>query len=114
MGVNCFTHTHTHTPSSPSLHTHQDDEAEESDEEGGGRTAAGVAGLKVKVGAEDLAAGETLVMTLEDKPILDEHGNLLEDEEDVVENVLMVGCPATPPSPLYLPLNPVLNPGLFP
>lgn len=76
----------------------QDAEAEEdedSDEEGGGGrrrggAAASTAGMKIKADVESLNFGEGMIMTLEDKGLLDESGRgLNEDEEDVLENVGM-------------------------
>lgn len=69
----------------------QDEVDSDDDSEGGGRARGGLdvsaAGLKVK-GMEELGVGESVIMTLEDKPILDERGRLAEDEEeDVLENV---------------------------
>lgn len=62
-------------------------EAEEQEEAG----PASLAGLKVKGAVEDLMEGESLVMTLEDAPILTERMELHE-AEDVLVNVAKVGC----------------------
>lgn len=41
----------------------------------------------------DVGEGETVIVTLADKPLLDERGNLREgDEPDELENVLVVGA----------------------
>lgn len=65
----------------------------EEDEEGlpGGLSAADLAGAKVRHTAEELEEGETMILTLEDKSILDEKGNLREDDDLVLENILAVG-----------------------
>eukprot|EP00887_Chlorella_sp_A99_P003910 scaffold11.g3910.t1 len=67
----------------------QESEGEE-DEEGlpGGLNAADLAGAKVRHTAEELEEGETMILTLEDKSILDEKGNLREDDDLVLENIL--------------------------
>ncbi|GAB4814564.1 hypothetical protein N2152v2_001610 [Parachlorella kessleri] len=69
-----------------------EDDDDEDDEYGGrypgGHSAAELAGVKVKHTAEELEAGETMILTLEDKPILDEKGNLREEEDLVLENIL--------------------------
>lgn len=56
-----------------------------------GMSAADLAGAKVKHSAEDLEEGETMILTLEDKSILDEKGRLREEEDPVLENILAVG-----------------------
>jgi hypothetical protein len=56
-------------------------------------SAAELAGAKVKLTAEELGEGETVILTLADRGILDEKGNLHEDDEDLVlENVLAVSA----------------------
>lgn len=34
--------------------------------------------------ADELELGETAIMTLDDKGVLDEHGNLIEDDDQVL------------------------------
>jgi hypothetical protein len=55
-------------------------------------TAAELAGAKVKHSAEELGEGETMILTLEDKGILDDKGNLVEEDDVVLENILTVRC----------------------
>jgi len=53
--------------------------------------ADALAGAKVKFGVEDLEAGEEMILTLEDRGILDDKGRLIEDGDDddlALENVL--------------------------
>ncbi|KAL4855087.1 SART-1 family protein DOT2 [Chlorella vulgaris] len=65
----------------------EDEDEEEEDEEM--PSAAELAGAKVKHNAEDLEDGETMILTLEDRGILDDKGNLVEDDQDMVlENIL--------------------------
>ena len=92
----------------------QDEEAgasedDEADEHAGGAAlgAAELAGMRVRHSAEELGAGETLVMTLADRPVLDARGELA-DDADELENPLAVR-PAALPSP-YPTLSP--PPGL--
>lgn len=59
------------------------------DEEDGPYTAADLEGLKMKTDVTELADGETVIVTLADRGILDEHGNLRQDEEDELEDVLV-------------------------
>ncbi len=48
--------------------------------------------IQVKHDLGDVGEGETVIVTLADKPLLDERGNLREgDEPDELENVLVVG-----------------------
>ncbi|CAL8462106.1 g1637 [Coccomyxa elongata] len=71
----------------------QDDELEDSDEEGGAgaplRSAKELAGMKVKHNAEELNEGETVILTLADRNILDDKGDL-DDEADELENALVI------------------------
>lgn len=60
---------------------------EEEDEEAQLR---GLKGLKVKHGADELQEGETMILTLADKNILDDKGDLDDEEQDELENVLAV------------------------
>ena len=61
---------------------------EEDDEEA---ELKGLKGLKVKHTADELQEGETMILTLADKNILDEKGDLDDDEDqDELENVLAV------------------------
>lgn len=63
-------------------------EGEDTDEEAQARE---LAGLKVKHTADELQEGETMILTLADKNILDDKGDLSEGEDEL-ENVLAV-CP---------------------
>ncbi|KAL4429830.1 hypothetical protein ABPG77_010947 [Micractinium sp. CCAP 211/92] len=63
-------------------------DAEDEDEDLDMPSAAELAGAKVKHTADELAEGETMILTLEDKGILDEKGNLVEEEDLVLENIL--------------------------
>lgn len=67
-----------------------DDEGEPDEEgaRGPGYSSRDLAGLRVQHDAEGLAAGETVVLTLDDKGILNEKGELVEDEEDVLVHAL--------------------------
>ncbi|BDA45958.1 probable U4/U6.U5 tri-snRNP-associated protein 1 at N-terminal half [Coccomyxa sp. Obi] len=71
----------------------QDDEFEDSDEKGGAgaplRNAKELAGMKVKHNAEELNEGETVILTLADRNILDDKGDL-DDEADELENALVI------------------------
>ena len=51
--------------------------------------ARGLTGLKVKHTADELQEGETMILTLADKNILDDKGDLSEGEDEL-ENVLAV------------------------
>ncbi|GAX83291.1 hypothetical protein CEUSTIGMA_g10717.t1 [Chlamydomonas eustigma] len=63
----------------------RDDDEDEDDGEGYG--SKDLAGLKVRhVGMDDLSRGDEVVLTLADRGILDEKGNLQEDEDEL-ENV---------------------------
>ena len=53
----------------------------------------GLKGLKVKHTADELQEGETMILTLADKNILDDKGELDEEEQDELENVLAVRLP---------------------
>lgn len=44
----------------------------------------------MKHGADELQEGETMILTLADKNILDDKGDLDEEEQDELENVLAV------------------------
>ncbi|KAK9806920.1 hypothetical protein WJX72_007494 [[Myrmecia] bisecta] len=61
----------------------EQEELDESDEEADGRA---LAGLKVRHNAAELAEGETMILTLADRNILDEKGDL-DEEGDELENV---------------------------
>ena len=61
------------------------DEAEDEEAE-----LRGLKGLKVKHTADELQEGETMILTLADKNILDDKGDLDEQEQDELENVLAV------------------------
>lgn len=45
---------------------------------------------QVKHSVDDLEAGESVILTLEDRGILDDKGNLVDDEEAALENILVV------------------------
>jgi hypothetical protein len=45
--------------------------------------------LQVKHSAEDLDAGSTMILTLEDQSILDEKGNLVEEDGDTLVDSLI-------------------------
>ncbi|KAI3429836.1 hypothetical protein D9Q98_010149 [Chlorella vulgaris] len=68
----------------------REEEAEDEEEEDEEMpSAAELAGAKVKHNAEDLEDGETMILTLEDRGILDDKGNLVDDDQDMVlENIL--------------------------
>ena len=72
----------------------QDEDAEDSsDEDQEGKPPPDhLARMKVRHNAEDLGEGETVIMTLADRNILDARGELDEDDADELENVLAV-CP---------------------
>lgn len=61
----------------------------DSDDEEGGYDAQQLEGMKVRTDVGDLGDGDTIIVTLADKGILDERGNLV-DAEDELENVLAV------------------------
>jgi U4/U6.U5 tri-snRNP-associated protein 1 len=48
------------------------------------------AGAQVRHNAEELNEGETMILTLADRNILDEAGDLDEDAPDELENALVV------------------------
>lgn len=56
-----------------------------------GYSASELAGLRVKHSLTELAAGEGMILTLADKCLLDEKGNLIEgeDADDELENALV-------------------------
>lgn len=62
------------------LSTMYDEEDDLSDEEQGTADVAHMAGMRVKHSADDLGAGETVILTLADRNILDEAGGLNEDD----------------------------------
>jgi U4/U6.U5 tri-snRNP-associated protein 1 len=58
------------------------------DDEEGGDGADALAGAKVKFGVDDLEAGEEMILTLEDQGILDDKGQLIEDDDQLaLENI---------------------------
>ncbi len=84
------------TSPTPSYHAVQDEEAGASDEDdedlaagGAALSAAELAGMRVRHSAEELGEGETMVMTLADRPIMDERGQLAYDADEL-ENALVV------------------------
>ncbi|PRW60335.1 SART-1 family DOT2 [Chlorella sorokiniana] len=66
----------------------KEEEEEEDEYDEDMPTAAELAGAKVKHSAEELGEGETMILTLEDKGILDDKGNLVEEDDVVLENIL--------------------------
>ena len=74
------------------MHVVQDEEAEDSDEDEAKPPPEHLAGARFRAKAEDLNEGETLIMTLADRSILDEQGQLHEDKDEL-ENVLTVRAP---------------------
>ena len=62
--------------------------AESDEEDEGAEHGAALAGMKVKFGADDLEAGEEMILTLEDRGILDEKGLFIDEEDVALENVL--------------------------
>lgn len=73
---------------------------EEEDEEAQLR---GLKGLKVKHTADELQEGETMILTLADKNILDDKGDLDDEDQDELENVLAVSCGTSYVLPFRLP-----------
>ena len=63
----------------------------ESDEDDGEKlgNAKELAGMRVRHDADELGEGETMILTLADRNILDEHGEVDEDKDEL-ENALMV------------------------
>lgn len=61
--------------------------ASDDDDEDGPYSAADLEGMKVKTDVGELGDGDTIIVTLADKAILDERGNL-RDEDDELEDVL--------------------------
>jgi U4/U6.U5 tri-snRNP-associated protein 1 len=60
-------------------------EASDSEDEGQRVIAAELAGLKVKHTADELMEGETIVLTLADRGILDDKGELVDDADELEE-----------------------------
>ncbi|KAK9803749.1 hypothetical protein WJX73_000568 [Symbiochloris irregularis] len=72
------------------LFQQQDADSDDDDSEGEGagrKSAAELAGMRIRHGAEELQEGETLILTMADRNILDERGEL-DDDKDELENVL--------------------------
>ena len=69
----------------------QDEELLDSDDEEGERlnNAKELAGMRVRHDADELGEGETMILTLADRNILDEHGDVDEDKDEL-ENALVV------------------------
>ena len=69
----------------------QDDELLDSDEDEGEKlnNAKELAGMRVRHDADELGEGETMILTLADRNILDEHGEVDEDKDEL-ENALVV------------------------
>ena len=53
-----------------------------------------LAGMKVKHNAEELNSGETMILTLADRNILDDKGEIIDDAEEL-ENTLVVSLKLT-------------------
>ena len=69
----------------------QDDELLDSDEDTEEKlgNAKELAGMRVRHDADELGEGETMILTLADRNILDEHGEVDEDKDEL-ENALVV------------------------
>ena len=70
----------------------QDDEQLDSEDEDEGQAlsnAKELAGMRVRHDADELGEGETMILTLADRNILDEHGEV-DADKDELENALMV------------------------
>lgn len=67
----------------------QDGVDEDEDDEEAVENAKELAGMKVKHSAEELNEGETMILTLADRSILDDKGQIDEDAEEL-ENALVV------------------------
>lgn len=78
------------------------DDASEDDEGADARHAAELAGMRVKQSADDLGAGETVILTLADRNILDDKGDL--GNEDAPEELEDVQSVKHPPPPGGVPL----------
>ncbi|KAL3145439.1 hypothetical protein ABBQ38_001683 [Trebouxia sp. C0009 RCD-2024] len=63
-------------------------QAEQDEQEDEEKELQGLKGLKVKHSANELLEGETMILTLADKNILDDKGELDDEEQDELENVL--------------------------
>ena len=73
-------------------HGAQDDEQQDSDDEDEGQAlsnAKELAGMRVRHDADELGEGETMILTLADRNILDEHGEV-DADKDELENALVV------------------------
>ena len=72
----------------------QDDELLESDEEGQERlgNAKELAGMRVRHDADELGEGETMILTLADRNILDEHGEVDEDKDELENSLVVRPC----------------------
>ncbi|RMZ56497.1 hypothetical protein APUTEX25_001344, partial [Auxenochlorella protothecoides] len=66
-----------------------DSDEDEEEDAAASHTGADLAGFKVKHSVDDLEAGESVILTLEDRGILDDKGNLVDDEEAALENILV-------------------------
>ena len=67
----------------------EEDEEEDSDDGELIKSAEELAGMRVKHGADELNEGETMILTLADRNILDSKGEI-DDEAEELENALMV------------------------
>lgn len=69
----------------------QDEEVLDSDEDEGQAlsNAKELAGMRVRHDADELGEGETMILTLADRNILDERGEVDEDNDEL-ENALVV------------------------
>ncbi len=91
------------------------DDTSEDDEGANARHAAELAGMRVKHSADDLGAGETVILTLADRNILDDKGDLgNEDAPEELEDVQSVtppppGGPSHPPLPCLVRMRPTTS-----
>ena len=80
----------------------QDDELLDSDEDNEEKlnNAKELAGMRVRHDADELGEGETMILTLADRNILDEHGEVDEDKDEL-ENALVVCSPVPACSKMF-------------
>lgn len=63
--------------------------SDDDSEDEAGEGPAAMEGLRIRHKAEDLEDGDAVIMTLADRNILDERGELDEDEDVLEENLLV-------------------------
>ena len=95
----CDQPAHAHRSVSSKQHMVQDEEAEDSEDDDNKPAPEHLAGARFRGKAEDLNEGETVIMTLADRRILNEQGEL-DDDNDELENVLTVCARHRWPHPL--------------